>query len=137
VSERRRARDFDRQFARELARLYRLRHPRREPDERSIDSVTPEPERQRRGRILPPSARRDADNDYGIGDIADALDWFAKHGTWERSQADAAPLNAMAYRVYYRRLRAKQMSSEDAINELAETYGVSVQTIRNAIYTRK
>ena len=70
------ARDYDRAFARELARAYREQHPR--PDR---------------------AVRR--------SDIGEALDWFAQHGTWEKSPRDLAPWNALAARVYYQRARGE------------------------------
>ena len=109
----RRARDSDRAFAAELARLYRARHPR--------DAF----------------CGKTASTDWRGPDIGDALEWFAEHGTWDKSAAQLAPWNAMAYRLYFDRKRAKGISSEDAIAELVEEYQVSDRTIRGAIYGKR
>ena len=109
----RKARLADREYAAELARLYRERHPR-------IASAGMTASTERRGL-----------------DIGDALEWFAAHGTFEKTAADVAPWNALSCRVWFKRYRDGGMSPEDAIAEIVEATGLGDRTVRGAVYSRK
>lgn len=137
------AREFDRAFAAELARLYRERHPRSPP-------------RGATGAILGKSYER-----KGV-DIGEALDYFATRGTWEKNAEDNAPWNAMACRLWYARLRDHQkkekarlktlglprlfsvgpddklgLAPADAIEWIAKKSGLGCETVRSYVHRKK
>jgi hypothetical protein len=118
--KKRRARDFDRAFAAELARLYREQHPR---------TFTPGVSTRRRSSEIEIDGQRIT----VPWDIAGALEWFAEHGTWEKSPADIAKWNALSLTFWYRQKRGRGMTRSAAKAELVEETGLGESTVQHTI----
>ena len=121
-AKKRKARDFDRAIAAELARLYREQHPR---------TFTPGVSTHRR------SSEIEIDGQWitVTWDIGGALEWFAEHGTWEKSPADIAKQNARSLKFWYRQKRDRGigMTRPAAIAELVEETGLGESTVQHTI----
>lgn len=118
--KKRKARDFDRAIAAELARLYREQHPRTFTSGVSTQRRSSEIEIEGQRVTVP-------------WDIGTMLEWFAEHGTWEKSPADTAKWNASALKFWYLRKHASGMTRSAAIAELIEETGFSESTIQHAV----
>lgn len=125
MTQKRKARDDDREYAALLAKLYRERHPRDGGKQVPV-MLDGKPTGH---YVIEPTPRRP------WPDIGDMLDHFARHGTFDLGvSADRRAFRDRSVRVAFAIARGEDISAEDAIATIAEAEGLSESSVQKIVY---